>query len=152
MIAGPERFGCTQQRLAGFASAYADAGHPIPPDHVLPGDFTIACGFEGVQQALESGLDFDAVFAHNDLSATGAMQAVLDSGRRIPQDVAIVGFDDIPMAAHTQPPLTTVHQPLREMGEAAARTLLAHFEGSPLPNRPTVIPATFTARGSTTGA
>jgi len=149
VIAGPERFGCTQQRLDGFASAYAEAGHPIGVDRVLPGDFTIACGFEGVQQALESGLEFDAVFAHNDLSATGAMQAVLDSGRRIPQDVAIVGFDDIPMAAHTQPPLTTVHQPLREMGEAAARTLLAHFEGSPLPNRPTVIPATFTARGST---
>ena len=81
--------------------------------------------------------------------ATGAMQAVLDSGRRVPQDVAVVGFDDIPMAAHTQPPLTTVHQPLREMGEAAARMLLAHFEGSPLPNRPTVIPATFTTRGST---
>jgi LacI family transcriptional regulator len=96
-------------------------------------------------------VEFDAIFAHNDLSATGAMQAVLDSGRRIPQDVAVVGFDDIPMAAHTQPPLTTVHQPLREMGEAAARTLLAHFEGSPLPNRPTVIPATFTSRGSTLG-
>jgi LacI family transcriptional regulator len=152
VIAGPARFGCTVQRLDGFAAAYAEAGHPVPDDHVLPGDFTIACGFEGVQQAFESGLDFDAVFCHNDLSATGAMQAVLDSGRRIPQDVAIVGFDDIPMAAHTQPPLTTVHQPLREMGEAAARTLLAHFEGSPLPNRPTVIPATFTARGSTTGA
>jgi LacI family transcriptional regulator len=149
VIAGPQRFGCTVQRLDGFAAAYAEAGHPISPDRVLPGDFTIACGFEGVQQALESGLEFDAIFAHNDLSATGAMQAVLDSGRRIPQDVAVVGFDDIPMAAHTQPPLTTVHQPLREMGEAAARTLLAHFEGSPLPNRPTVIPATFTARGST---
>jgi LacI family transcriptional regulator len=152
VIAGPQRFGCTQQRLDGFAAAFAEAGHPMTADRVLPGDFTIACGFEGVQQAFESGVEFDAVFAHNDLSATGAMQAVLDSGRRIPQDVAIVGFDDIPMAAHTQPPLTTVHQPLREMGEAAARTLLAHFEGSPLPNRPTVIPATFTARGSTIGS
>jgi LacI family transcriptional regulator len=152
VIAGPQRFGCTQQRLDGFAAAFAEAGHPMTADRVLPGDFTIACGFEGVQQALESGVEFDAVFAHNDLSATGAMQAVLDSGRRIPQDVAIVGFDDIPMAAHTQPPLTTVHQPLREMGEAAARTLLAHFEGSSLPNRPTVIPATFTARGSTIGS
>jgi LacI family transcriptional regulator len=137
------------QRLDGFSVAYAEAGHPIPAERVLEGDFTIACGFEGVQRALETGVKFDAIFAHNDLSATGAMQAVLDSGRRIPQDVAVVGFDDIPMAAHTQPPLTTVHQPLREMGEAAARTLLAHFEGSPLPNRPTVIPATFTARGST---
>jgi LacI family transcriptional regulator len=149
VIAGPQRFGCTVQRLGGFATAYAEAGHPIPAERVLEGDFTIACGFEGVQRAFETGVKFDAIFAHNDLSATGAMQAVLDSGRRVPQDVAVVGFDDIPMAAHTQPPLTTVHQPLREMGEAAARMLLAHFEGSPLPNRPTVIPATFTTRGST---
>ncbi|WP_067503197.1 LacI family DNA-binding transcriptional regulator [Actinoplanes sp. TFC3] len=148
VVAGPERFGCTVQRLEGFATEYAEAGHPIPAEHVLPGDFTIDCGFEGVNAAIDAGREFDAVFAHNDLTAAGAMQAVLDSGRRVPQDVAIVGFDDIPLAAHTQPPLTTVHQPLREMGEAAARTLLAHFEGSPLPNRPTVIPATFTARAS----
>jgi LacI family transcriptional regulator len=151
VIAGPARFGCTVQRLDGFASAYTEAGHPIAPERSLPGDFTIACGFDGVQRAIEAGLEFDAIFAHNDLSATGAMKAVLASGRRIPQDVAVVGFDDIPMAAHTQPPLTTVHQPMREMGEAAARTLLAHFEGTPLPNRPTVIPATFTTRGSTVG-
>ena len=124
--------------------------HPLP-EILLARILAIACGYEGVQRAFETGIDFDAIFAHNDLSATGAMQAVLDSGRRIPQDVAVVGFDDIPMAAHTQPPLTTVHQPLREMGEAAARMLLAHFEGTPLPNRPTVIPATFTARASTTG-
>ncbi len=149
VIAGPERFGCTQQRLSGFAAVYAEAGHPIPANNVLPGDFTFACGTEGVQAALDSGVEFDAVFAHNDLSAIGAMQALRDNGRRIPQDVAVVGFDDIPTAAHTQPPLTTVHQPLREMGEAAARTLLAHFEGTPLPNRPTVIPASFTTRGST---
>ena len=149
VIAGPERFGCTQQRLAGFASVYAEAGHPITADRFSQGDFTFACGTAGVQTALESGVDFDAVFAHNDLSAIGAMQALLDSGRRVPQDVAVVGFDDIPTARHTQPPLTTVHQPLREMGEAAARTLLAHFEGTPLPNRPTVIPATFTTRAST---
>jgi LacI family transcriptional regulator len=149
VVAGPERFGCTVQRLDGFAAVYAEAGHPISADRILPGDFTIARGFDGVNEALASGVDFDAVFAHNDLAATGAMQALLDGGKRIPQDVAVVGFDDIPMAAHTQPPLTTVHQPLREMGEAAARMLLAHFEGSPLPNRPTVIPATFTVRGST---
>jgi LacI family transcriptional regulator len=149
VIAGPERFGCTQQRLDGFASAYAEAGHRIADDQIFPGDFTFAAGHDGVRFAIDSGVEFDAVFAHNDLSATGAIQSLLDSGRRIPQDVAVVGFDDIPMAAHTQPPLSTVHQPLREMGEAAARTLLAHFEGTPLPNRPTVIPASFTVRGST---
>ena len=152
VIAGPARFGCTQQRLGGFAAAFAGAGHPIPAERIYQGDFTLACGAAGVQEALDAGLEFDAVFAHNDLSAIGAMQTLLDNGRRVPHDVAVVGFDDIPTAAHSQPPLTTVHQPLREMGEAAARTLLAHFEGTPLPNRPTVIPASFTVRGSTVAA
>ncbi|HWS35347.1 MAG TPA: LacI family DNA-binding transcriptional regulator [Actinoplanes sp.] len=149
VITGPARFGCTQQRGDGFAAVYAEAGHPIGAERVLLGDFTFACGTEAVQRAIADGVEFDAVFCHNDISAAGAMQALLESGRRIPEDVAVVGFDDIPMAAHTQPPLTTVHQPMREMGEAAARTLLAHFEGTPLPNRPTIIPATFTIRDST---
>jgi LacI family transcriptional regulator len=152
VITGPERFGCVRQRLAGFLEAYQQAGVPIATERVVIGDFTVGCGREEVRRAIAAGIDFDSVFAHNDLSAIGAMQAVQDSGRRVPQDVAMVGFDDIPLAAHTQPPLTTVHQPLREMGEAAARALLAHLEGTPLPNRPTVIPATFTARGSTTGS
>ncbi|GIM94255.1 LacI family DNA-binding transcriptional regulator [Paractinoplanes toevensis] len=149
VITGPERFGCTSQRTDGFAAVYADAGRPIPAERTSLGDFTVDCGIAAVQTALEAGVEFDAVFAHNDLSALGAMQALQDTGRRVPQDVAVVGFDDIPTAAHTQPPLSTVHQPLREMGEAAARTLLAHFEGTPLPNRPTVIPASFVKRGST---
>lgn len=148
LITGPERFGCTRQRTEGFTAVYAEAGHPVPADRRHLGDFTVACGIEGARHALESGVDFDAVFAHNDLSATGAMQALTDAGRRVPRDVAVVGFDDIPAAAHAHPPLTTVHQPLREMGETAARMLLAHFEGSPLPDRPTVLPATFITRES----
>ena len=149
VISGPEQFGCTQQRQTGFVSVFAEAGHEITADRLSPGDFTKACGGLAIRKALESGVEFDSVFAHNDLAAIGAMQALLDAGRRIPQDVAVVGFDDIPTAAHTQPPLSTVHQPLREMGQAAARTLLAHFEGTPLPNRPTVIPTSFTERPST---
>ena len=85
----------------------------------------------------------------DDSLAIGIMHSLDTHGVRVPEDVAVVGFDDIPMAAHSTPPLTTVHQPMREMGEAAARTLLAHFEGAPLPNRPTVIPATFKVRAST---
>jgi LacI family transcriptional regulator len=148
VITGPERFGCTRQRTDGFTAVYAEAGHPVPADRRILGDFTVACGIAGVRAALESGVDFDAVFAHNDLSATGAVQALTDGGRRVPRDVAVVGFDDIPAAAHAHPPLTTVHQPLREMGETAARMLLAHFEGTPLPDRPTVLPTTFITRES----
>jgi LacI family transcriptional regulator len=68
----------------------------------------------------------------------------------VPEDVAVVGFDDLPLAATTVPPLTSVRQPLREMGETAARLLLEHFDGAALPSSPTVIPTTLTIRGSTT--
>jgi len=149
VVTGTNRFGCTQERLDGFAEAYANAGLPLDPALVVEGDFTFDSGQVAVKRAIESGVTFDAVFAHNDLSAAGAMQAVREVGRRVPEDVAVVGFDDLPLAATTEPPLTSVRQPLREMGETAARMLLAHFDGAALPPIPTVIPTTFTIRGST---
>ena len=149
VVTGTNRFGCTQERLDGFAEAYANAGLPLDPALVVEGDFTFDSGQVAVKRAIEAGVTFDAVFAHNDLSAAGAMQAVREVGRRVPEDVAVVGFDDLPLAATTEPPLTSVRQPLREMGETAARMLLAHFDGAALPPVPTVIPTTFTIRGST---
>lgn len=149
VITGLSRFGCTQERLDGFAEAYADAGLPLDRALVVEGDFTFDCGQRAVRRMIEGGVKFDAVFAHNDLSAAGAMQAVREAGRRVPEDVAVVGFDDLPLAATTEPPLTSVRQPLREMGEAAARMLLAYFDGAALPQSATVIPTTFTVRGST---
>jgi LacI family transcriptional regulator len=149
VVTGPARFGCTGERSLGFAEAYAEAGHPLDPALVIEGDFTFECGRLAVQSALAAGHRFDAVFAHNDLSASGAMQAIRESGGSVPDDVAVVGFDDLPLAAHTEPPLSSVHQPLREMGEAAARMLMAHFAGEPMPGTPAVIPTTFVARAST---
>jgi LacI family transcriptional regulator len=92
------------------------------------------------------------VFAHNDLSAAGAIKAAHEAGLDVPRDVAVVGFDDIPLAAHTDPPLTTVHQPLRQMGETAARMLMTFFAGTPLPDTPNVIPTSLIIRASTTAA
>ncbi|MFS8479938.1 MAG: LacI family DNA-binding transcriptional regulator [Micromonosporaceae bacterium] len=149
VITGPGRFGCTQDRLAGFAETYAAAGRPLDPQLVVEGDFTFDRGRQVARQLLDAGVHFDAVFAHNDLSAGGAMQAVREAGRTVPDDVAVVGFDDIPYAAHTDPPLTTVHQPMREMGEAAARLLISHFDGAPLPQTPHILPTTLIVRGST---
>jgi LacI family transcriptional regulator len=151
VITGLNRFGCTHERLDGFAEAYANAGLPLDPALVVEGDFTFDCGQLAVKRTIEAGLSFDAIFAHNDLSAAGAIQAVREAGRRVPKDVAVVGFDDLPLAATTEPPLTSVRQPLREMGETAARMLLAHFDGAALPQSPTIIPTTFTVRGSTIG-
>jgi LacI family transcriptional regulator len=150
IITGPP-FGCTEERLAGFVDAYALAGRPLPPELRITGDFTFDCGRRAVRSALDSGLAFDAVFAHNDLSASGALQAIREAGLRVPDEVAVVGFDDLPLAAHTDPPLSTVRQPLREMGEAAAGMLMAHLDGAPLPDTPTVIPTSFVVRASTAG-
>ena len=152
VITGIEAFGCTQQRLAGFAETYAAAGLPLEPQLVVEGDFTFDLGRTVVKGRIEAGIEFDAVFAHNDLSAGGALQAIREAGRTVPDDVAVVGFDDIPYAAHTEPPLTTVHQPMREMGEAAARMLMSYFEGVPLPAAPNVIPTTLITRASTVPA
>ncbi|SCF17639.1 transcriptional regulator, LacI family [Micromonospora coriariae] len=149
VVTGLRRFGCTRERLAGFAGGYADAGLPIDSALVVEGDFTFECGRVAVERLLAAGVPFDAVFAHNDLSAAGALQALRDAGRRVPDDVAVVGFDDLPLAGHTHPPLSSVRQPLREMGAAAARTLIAHLAGTPLPDTPTVIPTDFTVRAST---
>jgi LacI family transcriptional regulator len=102
-----------------------------------------------VQYALDQRLEFDAIFAHNDLSAGGAIQAVRETGRNVPNDVSVVGFDDIPYAEHTEPPLTTVHQPMRQMGQAAARMLMGYFGGTPLPEDPQVLPTTLIVRSST---
>ncbi|MER7459869.1 LacI family DNA-binding transcriptional regulator [Micromonospora sp. NPDC126480] len=149
VITGVPQFGCTTERLTGFADVYAEAGLPIDPDRVVEGDFTFECGRAAVQRLLAAAVPFDAVFAHNDLSAAGALQALTDAGRRVPDDVAVVGFDDLPLAGHTHPPLSSVSQPLREMGAAAARTLISHLDGTPLPDSPIVIPTGFTVRAST---
>ena len=149
VITGIDRFGCTQERLGGFAEVYLAAGMPLDPALVIEGDFTFDCGRLAVKQAIANGVAFDAIFAHNDLSAIGAMQSVREAGLRVPDDIAIVGFDDVPSAAHTDPPLTTVHQPLRQIGAAAAHMLLDHFAGTPMPHTPSVIPTELVIRGST---
>ena len=149
VVTGIERFGCSQERLAGFAETFAAAGLPLDSGLVVEGDFTFEGGRLALVRLLAQGARFDAVFAHNDLSAVGAMQALRESGRRVPEDVSVMGFDDIPLAAHSDPPLTTVHQPMREMGQAAARMLLSHLDGMPLPDQPAVIGTRLVVRGST---
>ena len=149
VLTGPESFGCTQERLAGFADAYAENGHPLFPEQIVIGDFTFEQGRAAVTAVLSTGMTFDAVFAQNDLSATGVLLALREAGIRVPEDVAVVGFDDVPLASYSDPALTTVHQPLREMGDAAARMLLAHFKGVPLPTAAAVLPTHLVVRDST---
>ncbi|MFI2347357.1 LacI family DNA-binding transcriptional regulator [Streptomyces sp. NPDC019443] len=141
VVTGRRHFGCVRDRLAGFLDV-------LPTGLIAEGDFTEASGRLAVERALAGGTPFDSVFAHNDLSAAGALRALRAAGRTVPDDIAVVGFDDIPMAQHTEPPLTTVRQPMREMGETAARMLLAHLSGTPAPDEPVVLPTELIVRRS----
>jgi LacI family transcriptional regulator len=105
-------------------------------------------GYVFGQRLLATGEDFTTLFAFNDVSAIGAMRAFLDAGLRIPEDVSVVGFDDIQSAAFQNPSLTTVRQPLREMGALAARALLGRLSGDEGPPTLMVEPE-LVVRGST---
>jgi LacI family transcriptional regulator len=102
-------------------------------------------------QLLERGVPFTAIFAFNDLTAIGAITVLREAGIRVPEEVSVVGFDDIPSAATNMPPLTTVRQPMQEMGRVAAVTLLQMIDGNheEWPRKPIRVLPTFVERGST---
>ncbi|MEU4269241.1 LacI family DNA-binding transcriptional regulator [Streptomyces sp. NPDC026092] len=144
VVTGRRHFGCVRERLEGFREV-------LPTELVVEGEFTEETGLSAVRRALAEGRDFDGVFAHNDLIAAGVLRALREAGRSVPDDVAVVGFDDIPMARHTEPPLTTIRQPMRRMGETAARMLLAGLGGEPIPREPVVLPTELVVRRSAPG-
>lgn len=112
-------------RLDGFRDVMGDAD----PRLVVEGDFTPAGGERAMRELLEHRPDVDAVFAANDLSAAGALRVLRERGRRVPDDVAVIGFDDmLPVAEQTDPPLTTVRQDIEEMGRLMARLLLRDLD------------------------
>nr|WSZ98675.1 LacI family transcriptional regulator [Streptomyces sp. NBC_00857] len=141
VITGPAHFGCVRDRLDGFSGILPDA-------RVFEGDFTELSGRLAVEHVLAEGTAIDSVFAHNDICAAGALRALRAAGRAVPDDVAVVGFDDIPLARHTEPPLTTVRQPTRRMGETAARMLLTRLGGASVPERRVVLPTELVVRRS----
>nr|BFE81984.1 hypothetical protein GCM10020093_045850 [Planobispora longispora] len=98
---------------------------------IAVGDFTRESGAVAMRQLLEDDPQLDAVFVANDLMAVGALQALRQAGRRVPDDVAVMGFDDIEAARYTEPPLTTVRQPIVEQAAAMVRLLLGLFSGVP---------------------
>jgi LacI family transcriptional regulator len=111
-------------------------------------------GYEVTRKLLETKLSFTSIFAFNDITATGAILALREAGLRVPRDVSVLGFDDVLIAATNNPPLTTIHQPLRSMGQAAATTLLALIRDEiphPQPEAITVYPR-LVVRKSTAAA
>ena len=123
-VTGPLDMMAGQDRLEGYRSALTDAGLGVEESLVEAGDFSEASGQRAMRALLAREPDLDAVFAANDLMAVGAMRALREAGRRVPDDVAVVGFDDSPLSRVTDPPLSTVRQPTDEMGRRMAELLL----------------------------
>ncbi len=126
-ITGDMTIGCARDRLAGYEQALKDAQIPIDPALIREGDFMQPQGFRCANELLGLEEPPTAIFASNDVSAFGVMEAVRNHGLRIPDDISILGFDDIPQAAQVYPSLTTVRQPLAEMGRAAAQLLFRYI-------------------------
>ncbi|WP_255949754.1 LacI family DNA-binding transcriptional regulator [Streptomyces odontomachi] len=116
-----------QRRVDGYRAALEDAGREVDEDLIVSGDFTEEGGRRAMAQLLEHDPDIDAVFAASDVMAAGARQTLRAMNRRIPEDVALIGFDDSVIARHMDPPLTSVRQPIEEMGRAMIDVLLTEI-------------------------
>ena len=123
-IGGPRRLLCSRARLDGYRSALEAARLPLDPDLIRAGEFDHETGFNQAVGLLELAEPPTAIFAGSDGQAFGAYEAVRRHGLRIPHDISVVGFDDVPVSRWMAPPLTTVRQPLAEMGATATRTVL----------------------------
>ncbi|MEP7285045.1 MAG: LacI family DNA-binding transcriptional regulator [Chloroflexota bacterium] len=120
------------ERLQGYRDALSEVGIDYDPLLVVEGDFSQTAGFEQTRVLMKRHPNMTAVVASDDLMALGAMDAIKDAGLRVGEDISVIGFDDIPMAATMHPPLTTVRQPMLEMGKAAVKMLVDQLEGHSL--------------------
>ncbi|OON80166.1 LacI family DNA-binding transcriptional regulator [Streptomyces tsukubensis] len=120
-LGGPPNLSTTRDRLAGHRRALDMRGAGHVPELVHTGAFSPAFGHHRLSEILRSTLEFSAVFAANDMVAIGALQALEEAGVRVPDDISLVGYDDVPAALPLRPRLTTVHVPLEEMGRQSVR-------------------------------
>ncbi len=134
-IAGPQDMGVGVDRLAGYRDALLATGIG---ERVAYGDFSEASGATAMRELLERHPDLDAVFAASDAMAVGALHVLKERGLSVPGDVALIGFEDSRVALHTEPPLTSVHQPTEAMGRQMVQLLVARINGDPL-EQPVVI-------------
>jgi LacI family transcriptional regulator len=145
-IAGPSDSTAAQDRAQGYLDALQTRGRPSDDALIVSGDFTQAGGHQAMQRLLPH--QPDAVFVASDTMALGALQAIRGAGLTVPDDVALVGFDDLPQATMVDPPLTTVRQPIQRMGILAAEMLIDGLENEPEAPRRVVLPTELVIRGS----
>jgi DNA-binding LacI/PurR family transcriptional regulator len=137
-----------RSRLRGYEEAVRGTQRSCGPSWIAHGDFTEESGRRGMAELLARHPGLDAVFAASDVMAAGALHTLRAAGRRVPDDVAVVGFDDSPIARHTDPRLTSVRQPVTEMGRTMARVLLEAIGAPEAPRQQVVLPTELVERAS----
>jgi LacI family transcriptional regulator len=145
---GPLAYTAAADRLAGYRDALEAAGIGYDPEIVAEGAFDAASGHSSMTSLLDRADPVTAVFVASDIVAFGALRAIREAGRRVPADISVVGFDDIPLARHFDPPLTTIRLPANELGAAAGRALVDRLAGRPTSDR-TLLPTELIVRDST---
>jgi LacI family transcriptional regulator len=148
-ITGRMDIACSHDRLQGYREGLAEVGLPFDPELVREGDFLQPTGFKQAQKLLELEDTPTAIVASNDVMAFGAMDAAKAAGLTIGRDISIVGFDDIFMASQTYPPLTTVRQPMADMGEVAIDMLVTLLQGRTVLTPRRELPTELIVREST---
>jgi len=148
MINGPVNVSTAEERQRGYERAFLDAGLRVPEDLTVHCDFRQNAGFAAVSELLERSRRPTAIFAASNLLTLGALEAIHQLDLKIPEDVAIVGFDDMAWAKSLRPPLTTVAQPALEVGRSAARMLLERIQQPDTPRRQVVLETTLIVRAS----
>ena len=148
-ITGRMDIACSHDRLQGYKDALLEVGMEVEEDLILEGDFRQSSGFKLAQQLLQSEHPPTALLVSNDLMALGAMEAALIQGLTIAKDISIIGFDDVFLASQSYPPLTTVRQPLKEMGAVALDILIALQQQRPLLSLTNELPTELIIRETT---
>jgi LacI family transcriptional regulator len=128
LIKGPQGWWEAEERWAGWRNALVRAGREPSAAQMVQSEWSVEQGWQAMQRLLEQTPEIDGVFACSDDIALGALTAATQAGRRVPEDLALVGFDNIPQSAYFQPPLTTIDQPLSRTGRAAVDVLLRRME------------------------
>ena len=145
-ITGPMNNLAAVHRQQGYLNALRDRGHSVPPELIATGDFSEAGGAAAMKQLLAHKPD--SVFVASDAMALGALRALRKTDLSIPQDIAIVGYDDLPPAIHADPALTTVRQPIKKAGSLAAEILFDMVDNGRLPPRRIILPTELVIRAS----
>ncbi|WP_214410700.1 LacI family DNA-binding transcriptional regulator [Sphaerisporangium fuscum] len=149
MIGGPPEMLCSRARIDGYRAALETAGVPVDPELIRHGDFLVDSGYVHGKAFLELPDPPTAIFAGSDMQAFGVFEAARRAGLRVPDDLSVVGFDDLPLARSAWPPLTTVRQPLEEMAALATRMALEISRGDTLETRRVELATDLLVRDST---